>query len=441
MVWPVGHQLQNGKYRIEAVLRQGGFGITYKALHTHLQKYVVIKTPFEYKKHDPNYEAYIAHFLKEGQRLARLPKHPHIVQVWDLSEESDIPLSQESDMPYIVMDFVPGENLFQLTQRRKKLSEAEILPCIHQIGEALTIIHQAGLIHRDVHPGNIIIRPDKKAILIDFGIAKDLIPSTQTSTGAAGNPSFAPYEQRLGSREPTVDIYSLAATLYYALTGEYPATSFDRKVFGTRLIPPKQIQSTISEFSNRAIIKGMALKASARPRSMKAWLNLLKPPRTAPPPPPNPTNPRPRSSAHEQNRVGKIPWEFLAGITSIYVLLGVSLYLSSAPFWIWIAVSGLTLTLTLASVGSGPLVMALAFLLGYGSLVVILGWASPLVGFRNFGYICAGSLAMVLLASNRIREELLTSFSKFHTFLILLGTSVFGLGLGWLFGMLVRLSG
>ena len=189
MVWAAGHELQNGKYVIRNVLGQGGFGITYKVWHIRLDAFVVIKTPNEYLRHDPDYPKYVDRFIREGQMMERFSQrsHPHIVRVRDLFEEGDIPC--------MVMDFVEGENLFQWVRRKGALAEAEILPCIRQIGEALASIHQAGLVHRDAHPGNIMRCEDGRAILIDFGIAKELVPTTQSSTGVAGNRGFAPYEQ------------------------------------------------------------------------------------------------------------------------------------------------------------------------------------------------------------------------------------------------------
>jgi serine/threonine protein kinase len=225
MVWAAGHELQNGKYVIRNVLGQGGFGITYKVWHVRLNAFVVIKTPNEYLRHDPDYSKYVDRFIKEGQVMERFSQrsHPHIVRVRDLFEEGDIPC--------MVMDFVEGENLFQWVRRKGALAEAEILPCIRQIGEALASIHQAGLVHRDAHPGNIMRCEDGRAILIDFGIAKELVPTTQSSIGAAGNRGFAPYEQMFqGSRDVTVDIYCLAASLYYAVTGQRPVEAIARKL-------------------------------------------------------------------------------------------------------------------------------------------------------------------------------------------------------------------
>jgi formylglycine-generating enzyme required for sulfatase activity len=173
------------------------------------------------------------------------------------------------------MDYIPGENLLDVVKRRGALPEAEIVPCICQIGEALTVVHQAGLVHRDAHPGNIMLRSNGKAVLIDFGIAAELVPTTVSSKHFA-NVGFAPYEQMKGDRKPTVDVYCIAATLYYAVTGQKPPTSLDRKLYNTRLTPPKQIIPSISDKLNQAILKGMALEAKDRPQTMSTWIKLLE---------------------------------------------------------------------------------------------------------------------------------------------------------------------
>ncbi|MBD2341622.1 protein kinase [Calothrix sp. FACHB-156] len=269
MPWIAGQRLQSGKYVIETVLGQGGLGITYKALYVELNQTVVIKTPNEYLSHDPEYEKYIERFIQEGRTLARLSQdpHPHIVGVIDLF--------REGATYCLVMDFVEGENLYEAVRRRGALPEAEIVPCIRQIGEALMVVHQTGLVHRGVHPGDIMLRSDRKAVLIDFGIAQEIIPN-HTDDIIAGNEGFAPYEQMTrSSREPTVDVYGLASTLYYAVTGQRPTTSLARKLNNASLKSPKQINPSISDGLNQAILKGMALEAKDRPQSMQAWLSLL----------------------------------------------------------------------------------------------------------------------------------------------------------------------
>ncbi|MBD2183624.1 serine/threonine protein kinase [Planktothrix sp. FACHB-1355] len=268
MVWAAGQRLQKGKYIIEKILGEGGFGITYQARHTLLQQLVVIKTPNESLKNDPEYPKYLQRFVEEGRRLEKLSEkqHPNIVRVRDLFEKKGIYC--------LVMDFVAGESLFDLVRRRGALPANEAVEYVRQIGEALTVVHQASLVHRDAHPGNIMVQSDGKAVLIDFGIAGEILQTVESSKHF-GNWAFAPYEQMMGSREPTVDVYCLAASLYYAVTGQCPTSSLDRKLNNVRLIKPKQ-HADISDELNRAILKGMELEAKNRPQSMQEWLKLLE---------------------------------------------------------------------------------------------------------------------------------------------------------------------
>ncbi len=380
MPWTTGQRLQGGKYVIDIVLGRGGFGITYKALHVELNQTVVIKTPNEFLSHDPEYEKYIERFIQEGRTLARLSQdpHPHIVRVIDLF--------LEGATHCLVMDFVEGENLVEAVKRRGALPEAEILPCIRQIGEALSVVHQAGLVHRDAHPGNIMLRRNGKAVLIDFGIAKELVPKTLSSKGIAGNEGFAPYEQMSrGSREPTVDVYCLAATLYYAVTGQHPTTSLARKLDNASLPAPKQISPSISNRLNQAILKGMALEAKDRPQSMQAWLAMLEAPKATPPPPVEPIYRKevvpPKAKPNLEPILDKpatksprvIPWGWLVGILLSYLLIG---YLLAAPNARYII-----LAMNVAVAGAGDKlrksfseVHSVLFLDSCSSIGLCLGW-------------------------------------------------------------------
>lgn len=269
MVWEEGKELQAGKYIIETILGRGGFGITYKALNVPLNHHVVIKAPYEYRKRDTDYLKYVSRFIKEAQVLARLSKqpHPNIVGVNDFF--------LEGDTPCLVMDYIPGKNLWDIVSENGKLSEIEAVKYIKQIGEALAFLHQAGLIHRDAYPKNIMLRDNGKAILIDFGIAGEIYPN-MASKAIFGNQSFSPYEQMQGNRQPTVDIYSLAATLYYAVTGHCPTSALDQKLLDKDLIPPKQLASNITDGLNQSILLGMELEAEDRPQSIEDWLRLVE---------------------------------------------------------------------------------------------------------------------------------------------------------------------
>ncbi|GAB4539479.1 MAG: hypothetical protein Tsb0014_29930 [Pleurocapsa sp.] len=152
MQWQPGYKLKNRPYKIERVLGEGGFGITYQAQDLTLDIPVVIKTPNRRLQRDANYAKYVENFKKEAKQLAELGlnSHPNIVRVSSLF--------QEDNLPCIVMDFVPGESLYDLVQMQGKLSEAQAIEYIKQIGSALVVCHNAGIIHRDVHPNNILIK-------------------------------------------------------------------------------------------------------------------------------------------------------------------------------------------------------------------------------------------------------------------------------------------
>lgn len=161
--WQPGHKLTNRPYEIDRILGEGGFGITYKAKHLDLDFAVVINTPNKKLQQDRNYPEYVSRFKKEAKILAKLSQnpHPHIVRVSDYFEEIDLPC--------MVMDFILGESLYNLVYIHGALSEAKAVEYIKQIGSALIVCHAAGIIHRDVHPNNIIIRSnDDLAISIEF---------------------------------------------------------------------------------------------------------------------------------------------------------------------------------------------------------------------------------------------------------------------------------
>lgn len=271
MFWMKEQQVQGGKYIIKGVLGIGGYGITYKALHTYLDTYVAIKTINKTINSlgEAEYQKYLSGFRKEGKTLEKLSKkfHPNIVRIRDFFEEDGFPC--------LVMDFVEGESLMQLVQRKRHLPIQDVVYYIRQISEALVTVHNAGLIHRDVQPCNVLIQKDETAILIDFGISKSQISSTQSSLTVSGHLIYAPEEQFRDDRRPTVDIFALAGSLYYGITGEPPENCFDRRVLEKELIPPKQLVPELSEHLNQAIVRALSLNPKDRPQSIQEWISLL----------------------------------------------------------------------------------------------------------------------------------------------------------------------
>jgi serine/threonine-protein kinase len=372
MVWQTGHLLNNGRYEILEVLGRGGFGLTYKARHCHLPIVVVIKTPDILQKRDAEYEDFVKQFEAEGRKLAKFSqnRHPHIVSISDFFIEVQVP----TPVPCLVMDFIQGQTLMEKVKAQGKLSEAECLKYIRQIGSALEEVHQAGMVHRDAHPGNIMIQPNGNAILIDFGIAKEIIPASSSSTNSGANFSFAPYEQIFehlqsrdralenitSNRKPSVDIYTLSATFYYAITGQKPMPAFDRKSNNRLLVLPKEINRNLSEHLNIAITLGMSLEKENRPQSMSDWLQQLELPPPAVEPqyrqekvnPPRSVKPEKepevakqkpkvnRRSAQNsiQEKLKNVPWGLL-GVFFVYGLSGYILGINSVP-WQVVAVAG-----------------------------------------------------------------------------------------------------
>ena len=215
-----GSSLQGGKYKIEKVLGQGGFGITYLATQELLDRKVCFKEFFfkEYCDRDEAtshvtlgtqssremVERFMAKFLKEARTISKL-EHPNIIRIHDIF--------MENNTAYYVMDYIDGESLSEMVKRRGALPESEAVEYIKQVASALDFIHQHSINHLDVKPANIMVsNSDGKAILIDFGLSKQYdAQGGQTSTTPVGiSHGYAPVEQYkqggVSSFSPQTDI-------------------------------------------------------------------------------------------------------------------------------------------------------------------------------------------------------------------------------------------
>ncbi|MBD1925639.1 serine/threonine protein kinase [Trichocoleus sp. FACHB-90] len=271
MVWTTGQALFGDRYIIEKTLGEGGIGITYLAKNKR-GDLRVIKTLREQILNHPAWIPQQAKlrqdFRDEGLRLA-LCRHPHVVQIENVFDEGNLPC--------MAMEYIEGEDLAQRVFRMGVLSEAEALQYIRQIGDALTEIHERGLLHRDLKPNNIMLRAGKsEAVLIDFGIAREFIPNAIQRHTANLTPGYAPPEQYIpdAERGEYIDVYALAATLYTLLTVEVPMPAPARWQ-NIPLAPPQRLNPNISDRVNEAIMRGMALNQKYRPQSVQEWLDLL----------------------------------------------------------------------------------------------------------------------------------------------------------------------
>ncbi|WAL58076.1 serine/threonine protein kinase [Thermocoleostomius sinensis] len=263
----VGKTLQGGKYTLEQQLGEGGFGITFKAIHHFLGQPVVIKTLNPAIQRHPQFDKIRQQFQHEGRRLA-LCVHPNIVRVNDFFIEDE--------RPYLVMDYVPGPTLRQVVFPHNPLPEPIAIHYIRQIGSALQAVHQSGLLHRDIKPQNILrCEGTHKVVLIDFGTAREFTPGlVQTHTGLASE-GYAPIEQYIAEakRTPATDVYGLAATLYSLLTAEVPVAAPIRH--HQPLPEPRDLNPTVSQAVNHAVMRGLAVEAWERPQTVAEWLTWL----------------------------------------------------------------------------------------------------------------------------------------------------------------------
>ena len=281
-----GASLQGGKYHIERVLGQGGFGITYLATQKLLNRKVAIKEffmrDFCSRMGDTSsvslgtegnravMDRYMAKFLKEAQTIAALD-HPHIIRIYDIF--------QENNTAYYVMEYIEGESLSQLVKKRGPLPEEEVLHYIRAVASALKYVHQRHINHLDVKPSNIMVRrSDHRVFLLDFGLSKQYdAEGNQTSSTPVGiSHGYAPMEQYTpgGVKDfsPQTDIYALGATLYYLLTGITPPTASD--LLETELSFP----ATLSPQFGQVIRESMQLRKTSRPKDVDAFLALLPQP-------------------------------------------------------------------------------------------------------------------------------------------------------------------
>ncbi|MDJ0534964.1 MAG: serine/threonine-protein kinase [Xenococcaceae cyanobacterium MO_207.B15] len=268
MIWKPGVAIQGGKYVIEEVLGVGGFGVTYRAKDTFLDKLVAIKTANDLIQTKPNFDKQQEKFVQEAFRLAKC-SHTHIIKVNDVC--------REEELWCMVMEYVTGGDLEQKVIHQGILASQSALKYIQQIGDALTYIHQQGLLHRDVKPSNIMLRQHTgEAVLIDFGLAREFVDGRFLTHTNARTECYAPIEQYevRAKRGAYTDVYALAATCYFLLTGEQPLPAQFRYQ-GAKLIPPKQHNPQISDRLNQAILQGMKLAPEQRPQSIPEWFTIL----------------------------------------------------------------------------------------------------------------------------------------------------------------------
>ena len=290
-----GYRLQNGKYRIEKKIGQGGFGITYLARwyqkvqgamgEANSYSIVVIKEFFLSKycnRYSDGHNVFIStvegkemmtHFKeklkKEGKIISKLSHHPNIVSILDVFEENNT--------VYLVMQYIEGESLSDMIDRLGTIDEPTALKYVKQICSALSETHSRRILHLDMKPSNVLIDEDNNVQIIDFGISKQYDESAnETSNTPLGvSLGYSPIEQygTLKSFLPSTDIYSLGATMYKMLTGKTPLEATSRSQID--LEPVRFFNPNISKNTEKVITKAMSEKSRDRFQKIQEFWQAL----------------------------------------------------------------------------------------------------------------------------------------------------------------------
>lgn len=288
----------NGQFIVGKVLgKPGGFGITYLGWDINLATPVAVKEylPRDYAGRDADHASVMAHsredaslfrfgleqFLQEARTLARFD-HPNVVRTRSFFEQHGT--------AYLVMDYLQGVNLAEyLAARGGRLTEPQAAEIMMPILDGLQEVHAKGFLHRDIKPQNIYVTTTGRPILLDFGAARQAMGERSRSLSVVLTPGFSPYEQyhRRGEQGPWTDIYALAATYYYLLTGQAPPDAPER-VATDELVPLSAKVPGISPGLEAAVMQALSLDAAARPQDVFIFRDMIRGNVVSPPAPPLP---------------------------------------------------------------------------------------------------------------------------------------------------------
>lgn len=272
--WLDNQTMLANRYQVLDVVEEGGFGIVYLGQDCQANKKISIKEyfPRELASREPGkkeisvyrgdsewiFEKGLEKFLSEAQILSGLKDLDSIVVSKDFF--------YENNTAYIIMEYIAGKNVKEYISEYGKMRSAQVLDVMKPIFASLEKIHNVGLIHRDISPENIIITEEKRAYLVDFGIARPYTGSDFKTITVFFKRGYAAEEQyrEKGEQGPWTDIYALCATMYYMLTGIHPVEAAQRNIKDT-LIPLTQMKDIACDEEVKWIIrKGMSIDFSKR---------------------------------------------------------------------------------------------------------------------------------------------------------------------------------
>lgn len=285
------------EFRIEKVLGQGGFGLTYKGIDTNLSKPVAIKEYFpammSYREGDlsvhpqstkdqDEFKWGLERFIEEARVLAKFSGHPNIVTVLRYFELNGT--------GYIVMEFADGRDFDQAIEAADHISEEDLKRVLVPLLDGLDAVHKMNILHRDIKPANILLRRDGIPTLIDFGAARVSVTGSEKSMTTVYTTGYASNEQEVGSKQqgPWSDVYSMGAVAYKAITKKRPEGASARALHD-ELVPV--LEFAAGQYSERflaAIDKAMAVRIEDRYQSASEFRDAISDPVAAPQAPEKP---------------------------------------------------------------------------------------------------------------------------------------------------------
>ncbi len=267
--------MQNfGRYKIVEQIGSGAMGAVYKAVDPMMDRDVAIKTILTHAIEGPQSGEFLDRFFREARAAGRLA-HPGIVTMYDVSEHEGT--------PFLVMEYVAGRNLQSILQQGERMEIDRIYDVSIQLAEALDYAHKNGVIHRDIKPSNILMTPDGRVKIADFGVAR-LAESQMTFTGGQllGTPAFMAPEQFTGVRiDGRADLFAAGVVIYWMVTGDKPFTgdtllAVQYKVVNTDPVPPRVLNPVVSRSLEAVVLKALAKDPAERYQSGDALASDLR---------------------------------------------------------------------------------------------------------------------------------------------------------------------
>jgi serine/threonine protein kinase/cyclophilin family peptidyl-prolyl cis-trans isomerase len=313
----VGERI-SGRYRLDALVGAGGMGEVWRATDETLGRVVAIKLMAPALRADP---AFLNRFRAEARTLAHID-HPGVVTVHDIHDDAD--------GAYLVMEYVDGEPLSELLRRAGRLPVAQAMELVAAVADALQAVHERGIVHRDVKPANVLVRPSGAVVVTDFGIAFTAAATRLTATGAVlGTPAYLAPEQALGQPATArTDVYALGLLAYECLTGhgpferDHPFAAAMARVHEPPATLPGGIPPVVSAIVERALAVDPADRWPSAAELADACRRALAAGAAAPGPTLRPAQPPGTPTARPNRR----PYLVAGGVAGALVLLAAAAF-------------------------------------------------------------------------------------------------------------------